>query len=180
MKPLARQRLRRLRRSDPAKPEPLLVANGLVTRIEPFYKIARELPPLFERHWRELCEHQDTIPMAVNWDLFFNQALAGILHVHTVRRGDILVGFIFNVVGPHVNFATTLHAGIERFWLDPAYRKGWFAYRWFRTNDAYLQTLGVKRTLVEVVNGFMNARVGLIFKRLGYKPIETTWEKVNG
>jgi len=177
MKPLARQRLKRLRRSDPAKPEPLLVHSGLVTRIEPFHKIARELPPLFERHWREIAEHHETIEFAPNWDLFFNQQLMGILHVHTCRRGDILVGFIFNVVGPHVNFVTTLHAGIERFWLDPAYRRGWFAYRWFRANDEYLKRLGVKRTLAEIVK---DGRVELIFKRLGYRPIETTWERVYG
>ena len=180
MKPLARQRLRRLRRSDPAKPEPLLVHSGLVTRIEPFHKIARELPPLFERHWRELAQHQDKIPFAPNWDLFYQQALVGILHVHTARRGDVLVGFIFNVVWPHVNFVSTLHGGVERFWLDPVYRRGWFAFRWFKTNDDYLKKLGCKRLLVETVHHFEDGRVGSIFKRLGYVPIETTWEKING
>jgi GNAT superfamily N-acetyltransferase len=136
------------------------------------------LPPLFERHYREIALNQKTIPLDPNWDQYFVLALNGALVVTTARADKTLVGYIFNLVGPHLHYRSTPHAEIEMFWLDPAYRGGAFALRWFRDNEATLKGLGVKRVGVATKNGFKSGRVGLIFKRLGYRPIETTWAKV--
>jgi hypothetical protein len=172
----------------------------LTFQVEKFHEIARELPPLFERHYREIALDQDSIPLDPDWDRYLQMSLAGMLHVMTVRgKGVIkdisgqqtrpnnekppsyeagaLCGYIFKLVGPHLHYRSTLFANLEMFWLDPAYRGGSFALRWFKANAGMLRDLGVKKVTVETKNGYMDGRVGLIFKRLGYKPIETVWAR---
>jgi GNAT superfamily N-acetyltransferase len=165
----------------------------LTFQVEKFHEIARELPPLFERHYREIALDQESIPLDPDWDRYLQMSLAGMLRVMTARSFDLLpgyapseessrkfgiiVGYIFNLVGPHLHYRSTLFANLEMFWLDPAYRGGPFALRWFKANADMLKELGVKKVTVETKNGYMDGRVGLIFKRLGYKPIETVWAR---
>lgn len=154
------------------------VRPDLTSQVEKFHEIARELPPLFEQHYREIAVDQDTIPLDPDWDRYFHLALSGMLIVRTARCDKTLVGYIFNLVGPHLHYRSTPHAEIEMFWLDPAYRGSAFALRWFRENEAMLRELGIRKVGVATKNGYKGGRVGLIFKRLGYKPVETVWSKV--
>ena len=150
----------------------------LRTLVESFYKIRRELPPLFDRHWREIAIDQDRVPLEPDWDRYLAYTAQGVLHVTTARApSGALAGYIFNLVGPHLHYASTKHAEIEMFWLAPEHRGGWFALRWFKKNERYLQSLGVKRINVAVKNHFKDARVGKIFERLGYAPVETVYGK---
>lgn len=178
-------------RTDASGPEPSPplhdgspVGRGLSQQVEPFTAIARDLPPLFERHWQELGTHKDEIPLDPDWDRYFALAQVGTLRVRTARVDGVLAGYIFNMVGPHLHYRSTLHAEIEMFWLDTAYRgvgvvgmSHWWVMDWFSDNDADLKALGVKRVSVAVKNGYRDGRVGVIFKRLGYLPHETTWSK---
>jgi hypothetical protein len=154
------------------------VRPDLTFQVERFGAIARELPPLFERHYREIARDQDQIPLDPDWDRYFQLDLTGWLVVTTARAGKDLVGYIFNLAGGHLHYRSTPHAAIEMFWLDPAYRGGSFALKWFRANETTLKKIGVKKIAVATKNGYKGGRVGLIFKRLGYLPIETTWAKV--
>jgi hypothetical protein len=177
---LARAKLE-LVRPDPtptSHPAHAGIRSDLTSQVEKFHEIARELPPLFERHYREIALDQKTIPLDPDWDRYFVLALSGNLVVTTARVDKTLVGYIFNLVGPHLHYRTTPHAEIEMFWLDPAYRGGAFALRWFRENEATLKKLGIKKVGVATKSGYKGGRVGLIFKRLGYRPIETTWSKL--
>lgn len=182
---LARAKLELVRSSGVGEPEasaPPVDASSarsdLTAQVEPFHIIARELPPLFERHWKEIALHHDKIPLEPDWQRYFDLACTGTLRVMTARCDGVLVGYIFNLVGPHLHYRSSLHAEIEMFWLDPAYRDGAFALRWFKANERYLRGLGVKRISVAVKNHFKDGRVGLLFKRLDYTPIETIWSQL--
>ncbi len=155
-------------------------AAPLTVGFESWYVISHELPPLFERHWREIGVDHDRIPLAPNWDQYHMLAATDVLRMFTARSNGVLVGYISNLVGPHLHYATTLHAELEMFWLDPAYRaaeNGWFALRWFRENERFLKSLGVKRIAVAEKLHFKAGRVGVLFRRLGYAPIERNWSK---
>lgn len=176
-------KLELVRSGDPSNgsldPTPPSTARpDLHFQVEPFHAIARELPPLFLRHWEELAVNKDAVPLDPDWDRFFLLAAEGKLAVMTMRAGDALVGYIFNLVGPHLHYRGTLHAQIDMFWLDPSYRGTWTTMRWFRANDDMLRGLGGKRVLVGVKNHFMAGRSGSIFRRLGYRPTDTVWAKV--
>jgi GNAT superfamily N-acetyltransferase len=147
-------------------------AQVLTCQPERFADIARELPPLFQQHWQELGSNRDAIPLDPDWDRYFALEGAGSLRVMTARAGDMLAGYIFNIVGPHLHYRSTLHSEIEMFWLDPIYRGTWFSVRWARANEAMLDELGVKRRHVGIKKGYMDGRVAVIFKRLGYKIVE--------
>ena len=148
---------------------------------EPFYVIARELPPLFRRHWREMGLHKELIPLDPNWDLMMQQSLNGILHVLTVRDEERLVGYIFNVVGPHNHFKTTLHAYLDMFWLDPAYRRGLTGLKMFRENEKHLRKLGVVRILAGETlhwHSKRNRQLRVLFRYLGFKAHEIMFSKL--
>lgn len=162
------------RPSDRASPE-------IRIAIEPFYAIARELLPLFRKHWRELAVHKDVVPLDPNWDLMMQQSVHGVLHVLTVRADDVLVGYIFTIVSPHTHYKSTLHALIDMFWLDPKYRKGWLGMRMFRENEKHLQKLGVVRVIVSEKLHWLSGRdrrVRVIFRRLGLKAFEVVYTKL--
>ena len=150
-------------------------------KIEPFYVIARELPPLFRKHWRELAVHKDAVPLDPNWDLFMAQSMQGVLQILTVRDDVKLVGYIFNIIGPHSHYRSTLHCLIDMFWLDPAYRHGWTGLRMFRENEKHLRKLGVQRVLVGEKlhwHSKRDRRVRVLFRRLGYKAMDVMYSKL--
>ncbi len=101
----------------------------------------------------------------------------GQLKVTTARSGNVLVGYIFNFLGAHPHSRSLVFSRIDNFWLDPAYRGGLAVLRWLRLNDAMLDELGVKKRYIGIGNDFMAGRVGNLFRRLGYKPIETIWSR---
>lgn len=149
----------------------------LSAQSERFPDIARELPPLFERHWKELGSNREQVQLDPDWDRYFSLDTVGSLHITTARCGDVLAGYIFNIVGPHLHYRSTLHAEVEMFWLDPSYRGTWFSVRWARANEALLDGLGVRRRHVGIKKGYMDGRVALIFKRLGYDIVEHLYGK---
>lgn len=154
------------------------IRGDLSAQVEPFSRIAVELPPLFQRHWEELALNRDTILLDPDWDRMFMLEAQGMLHVTTARLSEgALVGYIFNIIGKHLHYRGTVFADIDMFWLDPAYRGGWFAIRWFRENQKLLDRLGVKKQHVSIKNHYLSGRVGSIFRRLGYSPIETVWAR---
>jgi len=157
------------------------VPPKLDIKFEPFYVIARELLPLFRKHWHELGVHRDAIPLDPDWDRFMQGSINGTLHVLTVRDDDKLIGYIFNLISPHLHYKTTLHAYIDMFWLDPHYRRGLTGLRMFRENEKHLRKCGVVRMVVsEKLHWFSqrDRRVRVIFKRLGLKAFEVAYMKL--
>jgi len=152
-----------------------VIRPDLTFQVERFADIASELPPLFARHWQELGEQG--IPLDPDWNRMFVSEVQGQLKITTARVGKVLVGYIFNIIGGHPHYKSTLYSNIDNFWLDPAYRGGWAVMRWLQLNDAMLDELGVKKRYIGIANDFMAGRVGNLFRRLGYRPVETTWSR---
>jgi GNAT superfamily N-acetyltransferase len=151
-----------LEASDPAR---------LEFQWEKFRDIARELPPLFERHYREIAADHD-IPLAPDWDAYYAMDLQGILHILTARSAGRLVGYTFCMVGGHQHYVTTRFGAIEMFWLAPRFRKGWAGVRLFTTCLRGLKEREVKVVTVAFKLHFKGARVGKLLARLGFKPVD--------
>jgi hypothetical protein len=157
----------------PAAPDPAVTYRGLTYRCERLANIARELPPLFERHHHELAVDPDRAPLDVDWDRYFDYDLLGVLRILTVRDGPMLVGYVFNLVGPHMHKKSTRWAHVDLYWLDPAYRIGLTGYRMFVENEKLAKACGAQKITVAEKCHFKNdfgRQVNLIFKRLGYAP----------
>lgn len=158
--------------SAPAKPE------GFTFQWERLPAIAKELPPLFIEHWREIALNQDKIPLDPDWQRYFDYDLIGVLQVLTVRFGGVLVGYLFVFVHPHLHYASTLWAQTDLFWIKPAYRGRGVGL--FTRMEKRLRELGVKVVHVNIKLHFEKNRgtLGKLFERLGYKACDMIYMKV--
>ena len=167
----------------PSVPEPLerpVSFQGVTYQRERLAGIARELLPLFKRHYAELAVDPDRAPLDVDWPRYLDLDLIGALQVITVRVGPALVGYIFNIVGPHLHKRSTRWCHVDIYWLDPAYRVGLRGYRLFVENERFLKAAGVKKIVVSEKAHFKNdfgRQVGILFKRLGYAPEDISYGK---
>jgi len=139
--------------------------------------IARELPPLFKKHYDELATHKDAIQLEPDWDKYFALDFDGNLRILTVRDNGMLVGYLFLIAGPGLHYATTLQAQVDMFWLDPLYRAGWFPITIFTELLRYCRELKVTRLYASEKHHFERDRggVGMIFKRLGFEVQDIVW-----
>jgi hypothetical protein len=149
---------------------------------ERFSAIAKELPPLFKKHWREIALHQDEIQLDPDWERYFALELQGVLHVLTVRDGTRLVGYAFMLVQRHLHYCSTLWAVSDMFWLEPDYRFGWDGVRMFKQVERGMRELGVKVIVLNYKFHFQSdrGRLDRLFHRLGYSPTEIIVSKVIG
>jgi GNAT superfamily N-acetyltransferase len=151
---------------------------------EPFHAISREILPLWKRHWCEVAMDRDTVSLDPDWDFYHETSLRGILHILTARINTYeeipaspLVGYVFNLVGPHNHYATTCFGITEMFWLDPAFRRGWLPVRFMQENLDGLKERGVQIATINFKLGFQDGRVGKLLARLGYEPADIVMRK---
>ena len=145
--------------------------------VETLHDISRELAPLFVRFWKESGKHD--VPLDPDWEALLRLTALGFLRIVTVRNGDILVGFILNVVNqPHLMYRSTPHGTTIAYWLSPEFRAGWFPIKLFRRNVELLREWGCRRIFIAADSGYKDGRMGHVFERLGYKPHETTYAMV--
>lgn len=162
---------------DLPRPRPLSGPVAPELRWERFSAIAHELPPLFEKHWRELALNQDAVRLDPDWDKFYTLDIGGVLRVLTVRDNGILVGYLFGLFGPHLHYASTNYGHSDMFWLDPVYRQGWTGVKLFKELLRAAKEWGITVVTVPIKLHFMNARVGRLLERLGFKAIETIYAR---
>lgn len=158
------------RRSAPASRE-------LVFAWEPYVDIAKEVFPLWRQHYREIALDQDICPLAPDTEWYLTVDSRSILHVLTARSNGHLVGYIFNIVGPHNHYSETLFAHTEMFWLHPDFRKGWQPVKMFVENLRGLKARGAALATINFKLSYKNGRVGQLLHRLGYEATDITLRK---
>lgn len=144
----------------------------LTYQAEPFAPIADEFPPLFIAHWEEIANNRDKIILEPDWSRYMWLAQAGMLAVVTARDEGKLVGYYFGIVQPHLHYASSLTAFTDIYWLMPEHRRGWAGYRLLKTAIGFLRSIGVQRMFIVEKLAHPHAAV---FKRLGFKPVETVY-----
>lgn len=164
------------RRHAALEPDKLRLAGSvrpdLTFQVERFADIAAELPSLFERHHKELFDLSHIAVLEPDWAQYFALDAMGRLRIMTARCGAVLAGYIINVIGNHIMSRNFTFSCIEKFYLDVSYRGSGFAKKWFQANDVDLKSIGVKAVCVAEKLG---THAGILFKRIGYRPIETIW-----
>ena len=145
---------------------------------EKFRAISRELLPLWQRHWEEIAQDRDSVPLDPDFDNYYRLDLEGILHILTVRVDGELAGYTFSLIGPHLHYHSTKTAQTEMFWLAPEHRSGWTGVRLLRLTRRGLRDRGVKLHLINFKIGFESGRVGKLLSRLGYRPTDIVVRQV--
>ena len=163
---------------EPLLPPKLSAPGTPRFKWEKFRAISRELLPLWQRHWEEIAEDKDRVPLDLDFDAYFRLDLEGVLHILTVRVNGELVGYTFNLIGPHLHHHSTRTAQTEMFWLAPEQRSGWTGVRLFRLTRRGLRDRGVKLHHVNFKLSFKAGRVGKLLSRLGYRPSDIVMRQI--
>jgi GNAT superfamily N-acetyltransferase len=134
---------------------------------------------LFLQHYAEASANLTT-PLSINWTMFERLELAGIEVCVTVRRNGELVGYAVYFLAPHMHYDLTI-ADADVFFLDPAHRSGWLGVRLLRISEELLREKGVgevwNRVKLHVKPGRGGRDLGVLFRFLGYRPVETSYRK---
>lgn len=156
-----------------------LKANeGLTLQWERLAHISRELLPLFRKHWKEIALNQDKVELDPDWDRYFDLELRGLLHILTARYSGLLQGYVFNLVGPHLHYASTRWCLTDMYWLDPRCRLGWFPVKMLIENMRGLKEREVRVHNINIKVHFQSDRMTKLMTRLGYKPADIVFQKV--
>lgn len=144
---------------------------------EPFHRVSLELALLLRQHWQEVALDHESIPLAPDWDRYYQFALMGIFHVVTVRDSGRMVGYCTWMVCPHLHYSTALWAHNDVLWLSPAYREGFTGIRMMRFSLDGLRAMGVRVVHVTTMDHFEKERGGLgrIFEFLKFKRIQSVY-----
>ena len=148
----------------------------LIYAVEPYGALTEEIKPLLQEHWREIAVDRDTIPLHVNVEQYRHLAACGSLVLITARDSVRLVGYIAAIMSNHLHYASTLHAIIDVFWLEPEYRQGRNGLGLFVALEAELARCGVRKVIGQTKLGA--ADVWPVFKFLGWTETERLYTKV--
>lgn len=141
---------------------------------EPWEDCRDEVMAYWPAHWEEVALDRDTVPLDPNVADYDAKALAGSLHVVTVRRAGELVGYHITLVMPHLHYRSTLCGFVDVYWLRPDCRQGWTGVNLFREVERSLRARGV----VKVYSGTKkHLDAGAIFEHLGWTEAERLYSK---
>jgi GNAT superfamily N-acetyltransferase len=132
---------------------------------------------LTEEHWLEVGLDRENIPLDLDVDLYDTLDANGILHVTTARSDGELVGYFAMCVRVHPHYRTTLCAFLDSYFVLKAYRNIETGMGLFEAMEQAMRTIGVKKLIAGMKN---HKDVSLLFRRLGWNPIETTFSKYIG
>lgn len=145
--------------------------------VEPWAGIKDEIGPLWQRHYDEIAEDKERVPLDPDLDKYGRLAEAGCLHIVAARRGRELVGYAFVIVDTHLHYRRTLFAAFDLYWLDPAFRGGRTALRLFQAVERHLAALGVVKA---IANTKLAHDHGRLFRAMGWREAERLFVKSPG
>lgn len=148
---------------------------GTVYAVERWRDLRLEMLPLLVRHWREVALNHADVPLDIDEDKYKQLDEAGGLHIVTVRRDGLLIGYHVAIVSTHLHYASTLHGITDVYWIAPECRHGVTAMRMFQAVERELKKLGVRKLFTATK---LHLDQGSLFERLGYKPVERVYAKL--
>lgn len=157
---------------DPAWFKP---KTGTVYAVERWRDLRTEMLPLLVRHWREVALNHADVPLDIDEARYAQLDEAEALHILTVRRDGLLIGYHVAIVSSHLHYASTLHGITDVYWIAPECRHGVTAMRMFQAVERELKARGVRKLFTATK---LHMDQGPLFERLGYKPVERLYAKL--
>lgn len=155
--------------------ETLAVKTGTVYAVERWRDLKKEMLPLLVRHWKEVALNHAEVPLDIDEAKYKELDENGSLHIVTVRRDGLLIGYHVAIITTHLHYASTLHGITDVYWIAPECRHGITAMRMFQAVERELKKRGVKKLFTATK---LHIDQGTLFERLGYKPVERLYAKL--
>lgn len=130
---------------------------------------------LFPLHWEEIANDKDKIKLDVWYDAYDEMAKSGQLHIFTANHDNLVVGYYWSIVRPHLHYKGSLTNYTDIYFLHPNYRQGMNGYNMIKFVEESLKDTGVQKIYIASKK---KHDMSLIFERLGYKECEIVYTKV--
>lgn len=158
--------------------------SGLRYSVESWWEVLMELREIWPVHYHEIADEDGLQPLAVD-EAAYGRSANGGLHIVTMRRDRVLVGYILASILPHPHHRWALAASVTAFWVRPHERRGWRPITLFQVLERTLRQRGVDVIYVGTpfhVSPTSGASldVGHLFEFLGYVATERIYRKILG
>lgn len=137
-------------------------------QVERWSDLINEFKPLFEKHWLEVDNEREAIPLDVDWEGYARIDLANMLCVVTCRDSDSeekLIGYCITIISYPLHYRTTLHAVVDVYYVSPEYRKSGVGLNLFTFTEGVYKQMGVKN-IVTSTKSYLNH--SKLFEAMGY------------
>jgi GNAT superfamily N-acetyltransferase len=135
----------------------------------------KDIIPVLPLHYNELAVNKDAVPLDPDLDLYRQFEELGVLHIFTARSGSELVGYIIGFIRPHIHYKSTLHYFNDIYYVKKEFRNNGVGVKFFQEHEKNLKTLGVKRIVTFTK---LHQSHELLFKALGYSPVDKLFTKI--
>lgn len=146
--------------------------DGLNIRRESLTSFRRDIEPLLKMEWEEAPLDDWPFCYEMDWHKYGLLDAHNMLLAYTLRDGHELVGYVIFVKDYSHHHHGYKVAKLDLFFVNPEYRKGRNAIDLLRYAQDDMDEMGVDMTIVSC---FMESRVEVLYKRMGYKPLERTF-----
>lgn len=136
--------------------------------------ILREILPLIRQDWLENGIDHDKVPLEPDLKRYLDLDLVGILQIVTARDDDLLVGYVFAYVHPHIDHCRIGWAMLTWYWLFPEYRRQGIGDAMINTMEQFLRAADVR--VVEVSKKLHTTHK--LFDRRGYRDVDVVKRKL--
>lgn len=153
----------------------MMAPVSTVYAVERWRDLKREMRSLLVRHWHEVALNHAEVPLDIDYARYDALDEAGALHIVSVRRGGLLIGYHVAIVGGHLHYKSTVHGITDVYWIAPECRHGVTAMRMFQAVERELKKVGVRKLFTATK---LHMDQGPLFERLGYKPVERLYAKL--
>lgn len=142
--------------------------------VERFKDCIDDIKPLLLKHWYEIANNQDTIPLDPDYDKYQWLDDQGMMRIYIARDAGELVGYFISFISPHIHYRSTVYAINDILYIDPAYRGGTQAYRMMKGAMKDLKDNGVDRLIIHMK---VNHEFRKLLSALDFNLTEENWER---
>lgn len=136
--------------------------------------LAEGLEDLLVFHWQEVEQHQDAMPLSVDWSKYLMLERAGIYRSVVARKTGKLIGYAAYFLQAPLHHAKSVWAVNDVLYVDPAHRKDRTGDRLITAAEDMMQILGAKlitqedRKDANSTSDKPSATLGDLLSRRGY------------
>ena len=129
---------------------------------------------LFDEHWKEIARHKDQIKLNPDYDSYYALQELDRIVLTTVRDGDKIVGYMINIVMPHLHYKDHIMADNDILYIYKPYRGRHVFNKLLKYTEKALSEVGAVTMYVHMKTAH---DFGPLLEREGFKCIEKNFEK---
>lgn len=142
----------------------------ITAQLETLADALTEMRELFPRHWEEIAIFKDKMPLAPQYERYWERESLGEFVLPTLRLDGKIIGYWPTFVAPGLHYGSTLTATTDILYVCPEHRGDGSGKLMFDVLKTELKRRGVK---VWYAGSKNHKQIEWFLKMLGFEDIET-------